>query len=289
MTSALTVYGQFETLQRAAVALFESRYFSDATSKAQAIVKVMAGAELGLPPFASMAGINIQGGKPVLGGNLIATLIKNDPRYDYKIQRLDNEACEIVFFENNQPVGVSTFTIKDANTAKVWSKKANGFIPLTQHNQNWQSYPRNMLFNRTISNGAKWYCPGVFGGSPVYTPEELGMETDENGDAVEGIVVDHQLTSRDDYEDVPTVDQSLFDFAPGDDVLVAGKNDEKPGTVVRIDGTLVVVNVDGKEYSMKPERLTLVDIAPAQQPLFEEEGPSIEDGEMDAVWPAGRK
>lgn len=70
--------------------------------------------------------------------------------------------------------------------------------------------------------------------------------------------------------DLPEVDQSLFDFAPGDDVLVAGKNDEKPGTVVRIDGTLVVVNVDGKEYSMKPERLTLVDVSPAQKPLFDE-------------------
>ena len=86
MKNALTVYDQFNELQRAAVALQESGYFKDVTSKAQAIVKVMAGAELGLPPFASMTGIHIIQGKPVLGANVIATLVKNDPRYDYQIK-----------------------------------------------------------------------------------------------------------------------------------------------------------------------------------------------------------
>jgi hypothetical protein len=53
----------FDTLQRMALALFESQYFSDVKSKAQAIVKVMAGNELGLPPFASMTSIHIIKGK----------------------------------------------------------------------------------------------------------------------------------------------------------------------------------------------------------------------------------
>jgi hypothetical protein len=30
-----------------------------------------------------------------------------------------------------------------------------------------------MLYARALSNGAKWYCPDVFGG-PIYTPDELG-------------------------------------------------------------------------------------------------------------------
>jgi hypothetical protein len=34
-----------------------------------------------------------------------------------------------------------------------------------------------MLYARALSNGAKWYCPDVFGG-PIYTPDELGAVVD---------------------------------------------------------------------------------------------------------------
>ena len=57
MTNALAIYQDFDNIQRAAMALYKSGYFNDSKSEAQAIVKVMAGAELGLPPFAAMAGI----------------------------------------------------------------------------------------------------------------------------------------------------------------------------------------------------------------------------------------
>ena len=41
-----------------------------------------------------------------------------------------------------------------------------------------------MLFARALSNGARWFCAGIFGGS-VYTHEELGIATDEEGRALE--------------------------------------------------------------------------------------------------------
>lgn len=51
-------------------------------------------------------------------------------------------------------------------------------------------------------------------------------------------------------------------FRKGDEVLVAGKNDEKPGTVIGLNGGgLVIVDVEGKELKLKPDRLTLVDMA----------------------------
>ena len=82
MSNALTVYERMNELSTAATAMHASGYFGDVKSQAQAMVKVMAGAEIGLPPFASMSGIHIVNGKPTLGANLIATLVKNDPRYD---------------------------------------------------------------------------------------------------------------------------------------------------------------------------------------------------------------
>lgn len=182
-TTALTI-AEIQTLS---TTFARSAMFPDIKSEQQAMVKIIAGNELGLPPFASMSGLHVISGKVVMGGNLIATLIKNDPRYDYKIASHDNNHCHIDFYENGERVGESVFTMDDARKVKVWKKDGNGksiLVPLTESNQNWQSYPKNMLFNRAISNGAKWFCAGVFGGSPVYTPEELGQDTDDSGNMI---------------------------------------------------------------------------------------------------------
>ena len=45
-----------------------------------------------------------------------------------------------------------------------------------------------MFFARAISNGAKWYTPGIFGGAPVYTPDEMGADVDEDGDIIDAEV-----------------------------------------------------------------------------------------------------
>jgi len=182
MSNALAIYNQFDQIKGAALALQKSGFFKDVASEAQAIVKVMAGAELGLPPFASMTGISIIQGKPVLGANLIATLIKNDPRYDYRVKVATNEACLIEFYENGQLIGDAGFTIQEATAAGLATK------------DNWKKYPSDMLFARAISRGAKRHAPGIFGGSPVYTADEMGVDVDPDG-----------------YVDVQTVDSEPED------------------------------------------------------------------------------
>lgn len=169
--TALAIYedGGFEIMQRSAKAMAASGFFADARDAAQAMVKVMAGAELGLPPFASMTGIHIIKGKPTLGANLLAALIKRSGRYGYRVTALDDSACRIVFYEGGEAIGESTFTVQDAQRAGV---------------QNMGKYPRNMLFARAISNGARWHCPDVFSGAPIYTAEELGAPVDDDGDVV---------------------------------------------------------------------------------------------------------
>lgn len=174
-TSITTQQSNFDTMQRMAMALYKSGYFQDAKSEAQAIVKVMAGAELGLPAFAAMSGIHVIQGKPTLGANLIATLIKQHPDYNYRVMELTGKVCKIQFFENGEPCGVSEFSESDARNAKV---------------KNMDKFARNMLFARAISNGARWFAPDVFGGAPAYTPNEMGKDTDENG-----YIVDHEPES----------------------------------------------------------------------------------------------
>lgn len=177
MSNALAIYEQMNSLTLAAKALQTSGYFSDVKSEAQALVKVMAGAEIGLPPFASMTGIHIVQGKPVIGSNLVATLVKNDPRYDYRVKQADANACVITWYEGGQVVGESSFTMAEATAAGITNKPT------------WKAYASDMLFARALTRGARRYAPGIFGGSPIYTPDELGVDTDADGHIVEGHIV----------------------------------------------------------------------------------------------------
>ena len=145
--------------------LAQSGYFQDARQAAQAIVKVMAGRELGFGPIASMTGIHIIQGRPAIGADLMAKAVKRSGRYNYRVTELTDEACSIDFFEKSgeawQPIGTSRFTRQDATKAKT---------------KNLDAFPRNMLFARAMSNGVKWYCPDALG-LTTYTPEELdGIE-----------------------------------------------------------------------------------------------------------------
>ena len=169
MNDKLAIYNQFDQMQKAAIALLQSGYFKDVTSQAQAMVKIMAGAEMGVGPWASMTGINIIQGKPTLGANLIATLVKNDPRYNYQVKQCNAATCDLAWFEDGKQVGTSTFTWDEAKSAGLTEK------------DNWRKYPSDMLFARCISRGARRFAPGIFGGSPVYTPDEMGVDTNEEG------------------------------------------------------------------------------------------------------------
>lgn len=151
-------------------AMAQSGYFSDAREATQAIVKILAGREMGFGPFAAMSGIHIIKGKPAIGANLMAAAVKGHPKYDYRVAQMDGDACEIAYFQGSQEIGRSRFTKDDAARAGTG---------------NMGKYPRNMLFARAMSNGVKWFCPDVFLGAPVYTPDELGATVDDEGEIIE--------------------------------------------------------------------------------------------------------
>lgn len=166
------VIRNMDDAERAARAMSASGFFPDSKSAAQAVVKILAGAELGFGPFASMNGVNIIQGKPTLSANLIAAAVKRSGRYDYKIAQMDDRACVLDFYENGQKIGASAFSMADAERAGLAGKQV------------WKQYPKNMLFARAISNGVRWYAPDVFSGAVIYTPEELGADVNEEGNAI---------------------------------------------------------------------------------------------------------
>lgn len=136
---------------------FKSGLFQDIKSVHQAVVKILAGQEMGISPMASMNGIHIIAGKPVVGAGLMAARVKSFGKYDYKVKQHDDKACSIEFFHGKESLGVSTFTIDDAKKAGT---------------KNLDKFPRNMLFARAMSNGVKWYTPDIYE-QPVYVPEEM--------------------------------------------------------------------------------------------------------------------
>ena len=186
MTQALTVQNASlnETMQLGEL-LAASGFFQDSRGAAQAVVKVLAGAEIGFGPIASMTGINVIQGRVSISANLMAAAIKRSGRYDYRVKEMTPQRCEIEFRERNgdrwEIIGSSEFTAQDARQAGT---------------KNMDKFARNMLFARAMSNGARWYTPDIFGG-PVYTPEEMGAQVDgETGEVIDApaprIVVERQ-------------------------------------------------------------------------------------------------
>ena len=176
--TAITVKRQAIDVMSLGNAFAGSGYFSDATQQSQAVVKILAGQELGLGPMASMSGIHIIQGKPSLSSNMMAAVIKNHPVYDYKVKENTAERVTLEFYADNELLGVSDFSMEDAKTAELSTGK---------NKHSWKKFPRNMLFARALSNGAKWYCPDAFSGVAPYTPDELDAVIDgDSGEVIEG-------------------------------------------------------------------------------------------------------
>jgi hypothetical protein len=148
-------------------------------------------------------------GKVAMSGNLMASKIKSSGKYDYKILEKTTEKCKIEFFQFNhsnnsfESIGTETFTMDDAKAAGL----AGG--------ENWRKWPKNMLFNRAISNGYRTFCPDVFSMGPIYTPEELepALKLDEDGK-----VIDVAPLERNGH---PVVDGEVRTVV-GDEVLPSG-------------------------------------------------------------------
>ena len=191
--SIITTYDEVE---RVAKAMAASGFFPDVKSISQSIVKIMAGSEIGFGAFASMQGVNIIKGRPSYNANMLASSVKASGKYDYRIAKLTDEVCDLIFYEYGKEVGHSIFTAEDARRANV---------------SNMNKFPRNMVFARAMSNGVKWYTPDVTNGNAIYTPEELGAEVDENGD-----IIDSPSVTISEPEPTESIEQVIEDAGPED-------------------------------------------------------------------------
>ncbi len=122
---------------------------------------ILTGRELGIPPMQSFRAIYIVNGKPTISTeHMAAMLLQAGIRYN--IDKLDLEGCTITFTRPGMSY-THSFTAADAQKAGLW--KGN----------TWSKYPKDMLYNRCFSAGARKFAPDVLG--KMYTPEEIDPDS----------------------------------------------------------------------------------------------------------------
>lgn len=122
---------------------------------------ILTGRELGIPPMQSFRAIYIVNGKPTISTeHMAAMLLQAGIRYN--IDKLDMDGCTITFKRPGMSY-THSFTQADAVKAKLWGTKT------------WAVYPKDMLYNRCFSAGARKFAPDVLG--KMYTPEEIDPDS----------------------------------------------------------------------------------------------------------------
>ncbi len=147
----------------------QSGYFKDARDAAQCVTKILAGRELGIGPFQSVAQFHVVEGKPVMSAGLVAAMVKRSGRYDYRITTSTDVECVLDWYERVdgkwEMVGQSSFNDADRERARLKLEGPKG-------PSGWGKYPRAMFFARALTAGARMYAPDCFGGS-IYAEGEI--------------------------------------------------------------------------------------------------------------------
>ncbi len=177
LSLADTIKDEVDALKELAALYVESGAFTDVKSVAQAFVKIKTGYDLGFrSPHIALAGIHFIQGKAVIGANLLASLIKDSGRYDYRITKHTDQECEVEFYQRLHDgqwakMGVPvSYTMQDAAKAQLTGK------------DNWKKHPKAMLFAACIRQGARYYCADVLRGTPTfsnYGMEEASVDADD--------------------------------------------------------------------------------------------------------------
>lgn len=270
-SSWMVVRNLAEAIQLAEI-VYKSNAFPDVRSAAMAVVKIMAGAEMGFGPFASLADVHVIEGKPAVGAHLRAAAVKGSSNYDYRVLESSSTRCELEFFERRgagafEPVGRVVMTLQEAidSGLAVKEKDKNGQAILKR---NWRVHPDDMLFARAISKGYRRYCPDLSGGVLAYTPEELDSEETPTAPLarLSGPVLDADFTPAQTPPATPKPPQlSLADLARehqrslDDLAAVLAAIDEPNGTIHAVppakESRVRVLLVQGVARSVQVDRI----------------------------------
>jgi hypothetical protein len=182
-----------EDMKEVADIFVKSGLFADARDIPKAIVKIMAGKELGLDAFASMRSVDIIQGQCQVKPGCLAGLVKKSGKYNYRIKSATAEGCTIEFSEGGVVQGEVSFLKEDAERAGLINK------------DNYKKWASDMYFNRALARGVRRYCPDIIQG-PIYIegeiiPEEVPAELPKIN--IDNVVTASDLPVTEVKEEVP--------------------------------------------------------------------------------------
>lgn len=128
------------------------------------------GNALNIPPVQAFVGIHVIGGKPSMGADLMAAVIR---RAGHKLRIIEHEnplsvSTELIRADDPDFTFKVTWTIEKAKAAGLWGTG------------NWKQYPGQMMRARAISEIARQGASDALMGI-TYVPEELGADIPPTG------------------------------------------------------------------------------------------------------------
>jgi len=145
----------------------KSGFFQDVKSISEAAVKILAGKELGIPPFASMQQLHVVKGKICMAAQLMSALATRGG-YTLITEEWTDKVAVIAFYRGDKLLGRSSFTEADARAAGT---------------QNMNRFAKAMLHHRATSQGVRAFTSDAIS-FPVYTLEEMGASEDSDGNVI---------------------------------------------------------------------------------------------------------
>ncbi len=167
----------FDELYRFAQMCHTSGMFSDVADAAQAMVKIVKGQEMGLPPTTAMSAFDIIQKKLFIKPWAIAALINASGYGSYRVTEQTDTQCTIGFRRKYAGEGwvdlpLVTYTIAEA--------QAHGLIQRSPH---WKASPAHMLYQRAMGRGGARYFPELLAGIQP-PPDEGRLTPDRHRDNV---------------------------------------------------------------------------------------------------------
>jgi hypothetical protein len=168
-------FSSMEEMQSFATTLLKSKILPDAYKTPEAVIAtVIQGKELGLKAMTALQNIHFISGKPTLGIHAISALLRSKG-IDSKVLRdfepiTNSEGVTVDYITtvrfyrySNVTKGVieedCSFTWTDANAASLTGKDV------------WKKFPKNMMYARAYSNGARRIAGDVLLG--IYETSEM--------------------------------------------------------------------------------------------------------------------
>lgn len=159
----------FSEMEAVGKTAHKSGLFAGLSSAEQATVVAATGAELGIPPMASLRGISIVDGKIIMSADMMAAIVwRNLPGAILEVVSTSDEECTVSAARPGRPPITIQWTIADADKAGLTAMKRTK--DGREYKSTWHKFPRAMLRARAITEAMRTVFPDQLFG--VYAHEE---------------------------------------------------------------------------------------------------------------------